>query len=100
MYVGQLVFAQLKEHLPWQTFRRIVEHYGGDDRLRDFSCASQYRCMTFAQLTCPRRAFSTSWIAAIRNGTWLATSPSDGPVIASRQLLPYPPGGPASRDNG
>ena len=50
MYAGQLVFAQLMEHLPWQTFRRIVERYGGDRRVRDFSCASQYRCMAFAQL--------------------------------------------------
>ena len=51
MYAGQLVFAQLMEHLPWQTFRRIVERYGGDHRVRDFSCANQFRCMAFAQLT-------------------------------------------------
>ena len=50
MYAGQLVFAQLMEHLPWQTFRRIVERYGGDRRVRDFSCANQLRCMAFAQL--------------------------------------------------
>ena len=50
MYAGQLVFAQLMEHLPWQTFRRIVERYGGDHRVRDFSCANQLRCMAFAQL--------------------------------------------------
>ena len=51
MYAGQLVFAQLMEHLPWQTFRRIVERYSGDYRVRDFSCANQFRCMAFAQLT-------------------------------------------------
>jgi len=51
VYVGQLVFAQLMEHLPWQTFRRVVERYGGDRRVREFSCASQFRCMAFAQLT-------------------------------------------------
>ena len=51
MYAGQLVFAQLMDHLPWQTFRRIVERYGGDHRIRDFSCAHQFRCMAFAQLT-------------------------------------------------
>ena len=51
MYAGQLVFAQLMEHLPWQTFRRIVDRYGGDHRVRDFSCANQFRCMAFAQLT-------------------------------------------------
>jgi hypothetical protein len=51
MYAGQLVFAQLMEHLPWQTFRRIVERYDGDHRVREFSCANQFRCMAFAQLT-------------------------------------------------
>jgi hypothetical protein len=51
MYTGQLVFAQLMDHLPWQTFRRIVQRYGGDHRMREFSCANQFRAMAFAQLT-------------------------------------------------
>ena len=51
MHVGKLVFAQLMEHLPWKTFGRIVERYGGDHRVREFSCAHQFRCMAFAQLT-------------------------------------------------
>jgi hypothetical protein len=45
------VFAQLMEHLPWKSFGRIVERYGGDRRVRHFSCANQFRCMAFAQLT-------------------------------------------------
>ena len=51
MHVGKLVFAQLVDHLPWKTFGRIVDRYGGDHRVRDFSCANQFRCMAFAQLT-------------------------------------------------
>ncbi len=51
MHVGKLVFAQLMDHLPWKTFGRIVEWYGGDYRVREFSCANQFRCMAFAQLT-------------------------------------------------
>ena len=51
MHVGKLVFAQLMEHLPWKTFGRIVERYGGDHRVREFSCAHQFRCMAFAQFT-------------------------------------------------
>jgi hypothetical protein len=51
MYAGQLVFAQLLDHLPWHTFRRIVERYGGDHGVREFNCATQYRAMAFAQLT-------------------------------------------------
>jgi len=51
MHVGKLVFAQLMDHLPWKTFGRIVARYGGDHRVRDFSCANQFRCMAFAQFT-------------------------------------------------
>ena len=51
MHVGKLVFAQLMDHLPWKSFGRIVERYGGDHRVRGFSCANQFRCMAFAQLT-------------------------------------------------
>ena len=51
MHVGKLVFAQLMDHLPWKSFGRIVERYGGDHRVREFSCANQLRCMAFAQLT-------------------------------------------------
>jgi len=43
MHVVKLVFAQLMDHLPWKTFGRIVERYVGDHRVRDFSCASQFR---------------------------------------------------------
>jgi hypothetical protein len=51
MHVGKLVFAQLMDHLSWKTFGRIVERYGGDYRVREFSCANQFRCVAFAQLT-------------------------------------------------
>jgi hypothetical protein len=50
MYAGKLVFTQLMDHLPWKSFNRIVERYGGDHRIRHFSCANQFRCMAFAQL--------------------------------------------------
>ena len=39
MHVGKLVFAQLMEHLPWRSFGRIVERYGGDRRVCHFSGA-------------------------------------------------------------
>lgn len=51
MYEGKLVFSQLMDHLPQQTFRRLVERYGGDRSVRTFSCQDQFRCMAFAQLT-------------------------------------------------
>lgn len=51
MNLGKLVFAQLTQHLPLTTFRRCVARYGGEHKVKTFSCLDQYLCMTFAQLT-------------------------------------------------
>ena len=50
MNTGKTLFAQLMDFLPWTTFTRIVDRYGGDHRVRTLSCAEQYRSMAFAQL--------------------------------------------------
>ena len=51
MNQGRTVFSQLISFLPDREFRRCVERYRGDLRLRDFSCWNQYLAMAFAQLT-------------------------------------------------
>jgi transposase len=51
MYTGQILFAQLMDFVPWTTFARLVERYGGDRGVRTLTCAEQYRAMAFAQLT-------------------------------------------------
>jgi hypothetical protein len=51
MLLGKLVFAQITQHLPLTTFRRCVARYGGEYRVKSFSCLDQYLCMAFAQLT-------------------------------------------------
>ena len=51
MNVGKLVFAQITQHLPLTTFRRCVARYGGEHKVKTFSCLDQYLCMAFAQLT-------------------------------------------------
>jgi transposase len=51
MYTGKTMFAQLMDFLPWTSFCRLVERYGGDCRVRALSCADQYRAMALAQLT-------------------------------------------------
>jgi hypothetical protein len=51
MNIGQTLFAQLMDFLPWSTFSRIVARYDGDRAVRTLSCAAQYRAMAFAQLT-------------------------------------------------
>jgi IS4 transposase len=51
MNVGQTLFAQVMDFLPWTTFHRIVKRYGGDRRVRTLRCAEQFRIMAFAQMT-------------------------------------------------
>ena len=51
MNLGKLVFAQVTEHLPLTTFRRCVARYGGEHKVKSFSCLDQYLSLAFAQLT-------------------------------------------------
>jgi hypothetical protein len=51
MYSGKLVFSQVLEHLPMHTFRRCVQRYRGNFKVKDFTCHDQFLCMAFAQLT-------------------------------------------------
>jgi len=51
MNIGSTLYSQLMAHLPWTTFDRIVERYGGDHKVRTLSCREQLRVMAFAQLT-------------------------------------------------
>lgn len=51
MHSGQALFAQLIDHLPGHEFRKCVQRYAGNHRVRTFSCWDQFLCMTFAQLT-------------------------------------------------
>jgi len=51
MYDGRIVFAQLLDFLPKYHFRKCVDTYKGNYRIRTFSCWDQFLCMSFAQLT-------------------------------------------------
>jgi hypothetical protein len=51
MHAGQYVFAQVMDYLPWHVFRRCVARYGGDRKIKSFSCVDQFRCFAFVQLT-------------------------------------------------
>jgi hypothetical protein len=51
MNTGKTLFAQLMDFLPWTTFARYVQRYGGDHGVRTLPCAEQFRIMAFAQLT-------------------------------------------------
>lgn len=51
MNAGKTVFAQLMEHVPRYEFGKCVNRYGGEVRVRKFSCRDQFCCMAFGQLT-------------------------------------------------
>jgi hypothetical protein len=48
---GKTVFSQIMDFLPMAKFRRCVERYNGNYRVRSFTCFDQFLCMAFAQLT-------------------------------------------------
>lgn len=51
MYIGKTVFSQVMGHLPMKVFRRCVQKYSGDHKVKSFSCLDQFLVMAFAQLT-------------------------------------------------
>jgi hypothetical protein len=48
---GQTIFSQVIDFLPQNKFRRCVNRYSGNYRVRSFTCYDQFLCMAFAQLT-------------------------------------------------
>jgi len=51
MFTGNIIFAQVIDHLPMHIFRQCVKRYHGNHKVIRFTCLDQYLCMAFAQLT-------------------------------------------------
>lgn len=51
MNEAKLIFSQLMDHLPIKYFRRCVEKYQGNHKVKNFKCLDQFYCMAFAQIT-------------------------------------------------
>jgi len=51
MNTGRIIFSQLMDFLPLSEFRKCVERYHGNYKVKSFSCLDQYFCLAFAQLT-------------------------------------------------
>ena len=51
MHAGQIIFSQIMDFVPLYAFRKCVQRYSGNYKVRSFSCWSQFLCMAFAQLT-------------------------------------------------
>jgi transposase len=48
---GRSLFSQVMAYLPHYELARCVARYGGNRRVRRFSCSDQLLCMAFAQMT-------------------------------------------------
>ena len=51
MHAGRTVFAQVMDCLPLRRFHTCVKRYGGNRKVKAFTCLDQFRVMAFAQLT-------------------------------------------------
>ena len=51
MNSGKTIFSQLMDFVPTYEFRKCVKRYGGNYKVKSFSCWDQFLCMAFAQLT-------------------------------------------------
>lgn len=51
MNIGKTIFSQIMDFLPLHEFRKCVNRYQGNHRVRRFTCLDQFLCMAFAQLT-------------------------------------------------
>ncbi|RPH48846.1 MAG: IS4 family transposase [Desulfobacteraceae bacterium] len=51
MNYGKTIFSQLMDFVPPYEFRKCVDHYHGNYKVKSFSCWDQFLCMAFAQLT-------------------------------------------------
>ena len=50
MNTGKYVFAQVLSFIDSNDFKRCVERYKGNYKIKDFSCWHQLLCMMFGQL--------------------------------------------------
>ena len=51
MRSGKTIFAQVMEWIHPEQFRRCVQRYHGNVRVRNFPCWDQFLAMSFAQIT-------------------------------------------------
>ena len=51
MNSDKTIFSQLMDFLSPSEFRKCVERYRGNYKVKSFSCWDQFLCMAFAQLT-------------------------------------------------
>ena len=48
MHTGKIIFSQIMDFLPMNEFRKCVNRYQGNYKVKSFSCLDQFLCMAFA----------------------------------------------------
>ncbi len=51
MHTGRTIFAQLMDFVSPYEFRKCVDRYAGEYKVKSFTCWDQFLCLAFAQLT-------------------------------------------------
>lgn len=51
MFEGKFVFAQVMAFASKYEFKKCVDRYGGNKKVRSFTCWNQFLCLCFGQLT-------------------------------------------------
>jgi len=51
MNTGSTIFSQIMDFVPFYEFDTCVHRYGGNARVKNFTCRNQFSVMAFAQLT-------------------------------------------------
>lgn len=51
MNTGKYVFAQITSFIPVNDFKKFVERYSGNHKVKHFTCWNQLMCMVFGQLS-------------------------------------------------
>jgi len=51
MNIGRIVFSQIIDYLLFYEFRKCINRYRGNYKVKSFSCLDKFLCMAFAQPT-------------------------------------------------
>lgn len=86
MNSGKTVFSQLIDFLPPYEFRRCVDRYHGNHKVKSFSCWDQFLCMAFAQLT--YRESLKDIETCLRAVEFAATKPLGFTVSTPKRIVP------------
>ncbi len=77
MHSGKIVFSQIMDFLPMYEFRKCVNRYKGNYRVKSFSCLDQFVCMISKFL---KAAVNTTVARGNEPIVWPNTTPQMVPV--------------------